>query len=1212
MVYRLGWTLLHLLYQAAVIALLLAIVLRLLRKSTASLRYTIACSALALIVLAPAVTFGLISAPAATSPIESAPVAPITVAPVELTETDMPVGRAVEYLDMTAPAPWMQRVKDFFSPALPYIVAGWLLGVFALSLYHLGGWTRLRRLRRKMTKQADEALLLTLENLARKLRVTRRVHLVQSALVQIPTVVGWLRPLILLPTSALTGLTADQLEALLAHELAHIRRCDYLVNILQTVVEILAFYHPGVWWISHRIRAERENCCDDVAVTVCGDRVGYARALAEMESIRSNRPELAIAANAGNLMARIRRLITKSSPPRQRFNWAAALITAAVIAAMAIPTTIALSRSRAADARTAPVVEKVDDDPDQITIEGDILLTIPHKGSDRRQDATLRTSKLTLNLPQVDRPNAKPAIVAEGPASPAFPVQDSQAGQARAQILFDCKIYELPTDSKLLKDAGKGKIIVRSDKTFADALQVSSKEDKQVKVLSAPRIITLEGEEAHISVGSYMPYTEGYTEQPGEAPKPIIKTVFNGMQLKVKAGLIDQTNVRADIIFTWAVYTLSTYNVAGGREIQVPITAKTESSMVVSVPDGGTVLVGGMQSPKDPARTIILRFTPRIVRPGQEPPTDPLPVTPADGKVVFTLTPQVTTSVRLDTHIEDSGVSEDSKPADVVREFVAMLKGRAPTTFELLKVQMAVADQLDDLRKLCVEQSVEIDATFANGAEALVTTKPLTYDRNREGRLLFHLVRKDDRWLIDDIDFESPGGVKDEMARFNDRPLKAEPGQETPPRKGPSEKTAGRFFELKYADPKGIINALVNLLPPDCMQNTKIVSHPNSNRLLVRATDADLRLIENLIAALDYAATRKTPPAREDLITRVFLLKHADCQETAALLGALPMLKQNTTIVADSRLKRLVVQATEADLELITTLIAELDRSESGPVTNKKAEGAEELRSLEDQRKQMADRIKELRRKIRQLQQDISVGDLKRRQDFGLQRAAALLSELTKTESRRMSLETRVKSLKSRSDYQMDPAEMLRMRHDYVNNDATVKALAEKIAQVEMELILARQTSTPDHPEVKRKTDLLKIMRQRLDVLKVQRAEEFDELMAAQAAATHKQKLDAALAELDQTKEYEERLRHELEAQDAEVVQSGRKQLEVQMIQNEMEAMQQEYDDVNVRIRELKVTPRLFDPPPASLKEAEPEERTKPRTITTPQKPQPGQTKSER
>ena len=105
---------------------------------------------------------------------------------------------------------------------------------------------------------------------------------------QVPSVVGWLRPVILLPASALTGLSPAHLDAIIAHELAHVRRHDFAVNLLQTAAEILLFYHPACWWISRRIRAEREHCCDDIAVSLCGDRLLYATALADLEALRGS------------------------------------------------------------------------------------------------------------------------------------------------------------------------------------------------------------------------------------------------------------------------------------------------------------------------------------------------------------------------------------------------------------------------------------------------------------------------------------------------------------------------------------------------------------------------------------------------------------------------------------------------------------------------------------------------------------------------------------------------------------------------------------------------------------------------------------------------------------------------------------------------------------------------------------------------------------
>jgi hypothetical protein len=125
-----------------------------------------------------------------------------------------------------------------------------------------------------------------------------------------PSVIGWLRPVILAPVGVLIGLAPEQVEALLAHELAHVRRHDYLVNVLQGFAESLLFYHPAVWWISNQIRAEREHCCDDLAVAASGDVLVYARALAELESMRpAHFKAAALSANDGSLLRRIQRLV---------------------------------------------------------------------------------------------------------------------------------------------------------------------------------------------------------------------------------------------------------------------------------------------------------------------------------------------------------------------------------------------------------------------------------------------------------------------------------------------------------------------------------------------------------------------------------------------------------------------------------------------------------------------------------------------------------------------------------------------------------------------------------------------------------------------------------------------------------------------------------------------------------------------------------------
>src|SRR6266700_8429858 len=161
----------------------------------------------------------------------------------------------------------------------------WLTDVTILTLRLLTGWLWVKRIRTHGVTPAEPSWNRLLVRVACRLHIRRAITLLESTLVEVPTVIGWLKPVVLLPVSALGGLAPQQLEAILAHELAHIRRHDCLVNLLQTLVETLLFYHPAVWWLSRRIRIERENCCDDLAVSLCGDPVAYATALADLESL---------------------------------------------------------------------------------------------------------------------------------------------------------------------------------------------------------------------------------------------------------------------------------------------------------------------------------------------------------------------------------------------------------------------------------------------------------------------------------------------------------------------------------------------------------------------------------------------------------------------------------------------------------------------------------------------------------------------------------------------------------------------------------------------------------------------------------------------------------------------------------------------------------------------------------------------------------------
>lgn len=366
-----GWALLHLLWQATIVAAILAAVLTLIPRQSANARYSAACGALGLV-------FALFIATAwktydpAVAPVTS----PLTESQaMKITVTNVPVALAT-----IAAETWRERMLSMVASArqsLPMVVAVWLFGVVFLSSRLLLTWMRARRL-----AQAGQPANIQWQRVARRLSnalgLRRAVRLLESAAVEVPSVIGMLRPVILLPASTLTGLTPAQIEMVLAHELAHIRRHDFLVNLMQAVVETLMFYHPAVWWMSRRVRIERENCCDDMAVAVCGNPIQYAKALTRLEELRSA-PSLMVAANGGSLLDRIRRIAGgRAESNAISARWAAAMITLVVLAVGAgIPSLPAFAQreQKAAEPAkakvdvTAPVepeeTEEADaDDPD--------------------------------------------------------------------------------------------------------------------------------------------------------------------------------------------------------------------------------------------------------------------------------------------------------------------------------------------------------------------------------------------------------------------------------------------------------------------------------------------------------------------------------------------------------------------------------------------------------------------------------------------------------------------------------------------------------------------------------------------------------------------------------------------------------------------------------------------------------------------------------
>jgi beta-lactamase regulating signal transducer with metallopeptidase domain len=346
-----GWALLHLVWQATIVAGILAAVLALLPRESANARYAAACSALAF-VFAMFVTTAIRAYDPA--------VAPVQTSAFEGSTVNIPLTRVPAVIVATAAASWRDRAMDAVSSArqsLPIVVALWFAGVFFLSTRLLVSWFRVRALTLGATEAGHEWQHVA-ARLSDALGLRRAVRLLESAAVEVPSVLGTLRPVILLPASTLVGLTPAQLEMVLAHELAHIRRHDFLINLLQAFVETLMFYHPAVWWMSRRVRIERENCCDDLAVAVCGNALQYAKALTRLEELRAGAlPVVVVAANGGSLLDRIRRIAAgRAESTGTSSRWAAAVAMLAILCiALIVPSVPALAQRDDAKASNATV-----------------------------------------------------------------------------------------------------------------------------------------------------------------------------------------------------------------------------------------------------------------------------------------------------------------------------------------------------------------------------------------------------------------------------------------------------------------------------------------------------------------------------------------------------------------------------------------------------------------------------------------------------------------------------------------------------------------------------------------------------------------------------------------------------------------------------------------------------------------------------------------
>jgi hypothetical protein len=339
---RIGWLLLHSVWQFALIALLAIIGLRLTPRRSSAARYWLMISALVMTLLVPPLTWSLIPGePQVLVTVRqinqtdeiaandlAPPAEPMLPRPAELEDSVGPPRRARQAesprresaagvtVAMSVGDTIVQQETEspstsnfeFIRPWLPAVVIGWFIGVVFFSLRPIFGWYTVWRLRSVGVSPVPDSVQRLFDATVARLKIRAAVQIMQSTLVTVPVVVGYMKPLVLLPVSAMTGLPTSQLEAMLAHELAHVRRFDYVFNVLQTLIETVYFYHPAVWWLSRQIRIEREHCCDDVVIATLDNRGEYVRALLAVAELKGSTPAMAMGMSGTMLQVRVRRL----------------------------------------------------------------------------------------------------------------------------------------------------------------------------------------------------------------------------------------------------------------------------------------------------------------------------------------------------------------------------------------------------------------------------------------------------------------------------------------------------------------------------------------------------------------------------------------------------------------------------------------------------------------------------------------------------------------------------------------------------------------------------------------------------------------------------------------------------------------------------------------------------------------------------------------
>lgn len=291
-----SWTLVHSVWQGLVLAIFAGLVIVFTKKSKATLRYNWLSGLFLAFMISVGFTFSY------EYQQETAVSGGAIITAGALDSETLAVANTPNYF---------QAVVGYLNEYAATIVVVWFL-IFAVKCFGIfRSLSNIYRIRNYRTQDAPDYWNRRVAELSEKLNIKKHIVLLESQLVKVPSVTGFFKPIILIPVGLLSNLPQDQIEAILLHELAHIRRKDYFINLLQSFAEILFFFNPGLLWISSLIKEERENCCDDIAVGITKSKSNFIHALVSFQeyNMKQNQLALGFGKNKNQLLERAKRIV---------------------------------------------------------------------------------------------------------------------------------------------------------------------------------------------------------------------------------------------------------------------------------------------------------------------------------------------------------------------------------------------------------------------------------------------------------------------------------------------------------------------------------------------------------------------------------------------------------------------------------------------------------------------------------------------------------------------------------------------------------------------------------------------------------------------------------------------------------------------------------------------------------------------------------------